>query len=376
MTRSFWTYFTATLFFNFGFSLFFFLFNVYLLGLGYNEQTIGLLGSCAQAGRLLAILPIGWLAQRFGLRPTLFTAVALAIMATFGRVAFTAHAAQFPLAALAGISLSAWGVCLAPSVAALTTEARRPLAFSLIFATGIGDAGIGAYAAGHLPAIASQRSVLCFGLAVASLSLLPLARLKLEAQVISPRLSIRIPSSPFLRHFLLATAVWAVVLGAFPPFANVFFTHHLHLPLAQMGTVLSISQAVQLAAILLAPTLFRRTSLSTFILTTQLVTAASLFSLGGAHTLDAAAFSYWFYTAAQNSNEPAIASMLMNRVPAADRNAASSFASLATAATQIVASAAVGAGIVHLGYSPVLYSIAALALVAALLFYRLPTDAS
>ncbi|MES2390285.1 MAG: MFS transporter [Acidobacteriota bacterium] len=376
MSRSFWTYFAATLFFNFGFSLFFFLFNVYLLGVGYNEQTIGLIGSCALAGRLLAILPIGWLAQRFGLRSTLFFAVATAVVATFGRVAFTSHAAQFALATLAGISLAAWGVCLAPAVAAFTTEARRPLAFSLIFAAGIGDAGIGAYAAGHLPAFASQRVVLCFGVAVAALSLLPLALLKLEAQVLSPRPSIRMPRSPFLRRFLLATAVWAVVLGAFPPFANVFFTHHLHLPLAQMGTVLSISQAVQLAAILLAPALSRRMSLPIFILVTQLLTAASLFTLGGAHTLEAAAFSYWFYTAAQNSNEPAIASMLMNRVDAADRNAASSFALLSTAATQIVASAAVGAGIVHLGYSPVLYSIAALALVAALLFYQLPTNES
>ena len=35
----FWLFFTASLFFSFGFSIYFFLFNLYLLGFGFNERT-------------------------------------------------------------------------------------------------------------------------------------------------------------------------------------------------------------------------------------------------------------------------------------------------------------------------------------------------
>jgi predicted MFS family arabinose efflux permease len=139
-----------------------------------------------------------------------------------------------------------------------------------------------------------------------------------------------------------------------------------------MGNILSVAQGVQLAGILLAPFLFRKAGLRNSILLTQLMTGLALFSLGEAHTLIAASCSYWIYTAAQNASEPAIASMLMDRVSVRDRNAASSFNSLVTAGAQIIASTAVGAGIVRFGYSAVLYCIAVLALVAAVLFYRLP----
>jgi hypothetical protein len=64
----FWLYFCAAIFFNFGFSIFFFLFNIYLLGFGLNERGLGLIGSCMAAGSLLGTLPAGILAERLGLR--------------------------------------------------------------------------------------------------------------------------------------------------------------------------------------------------------------------------------------------------------------------------------------------------------------------
>src|ERR1019366_2707325 len=82
---------------------------------------------------------------------------------------------------------------------------------------------------------------------------------------------------------------------------------------------------------------------------------------------------YWAYTAAQFSNEPAIFSLLMDGVPAADRPGAASYTFFVASGASIIASSAVGVLIVRVGYSVMLGCIAALAVVAAFLFRRLLT---
>ena len=167
-------------------------------------------------------------------------------------------------------------------------------------------------------------------------------------------------------------ALWSFVAGAFPPFANIFFVHHLGLSLEAMGSIFSLSQLVQFAAILGAPILFRWTGLSTGILLTQLATAAMLFSLASTHSAHRNAWLYWGYMGAQCMNEPGIYSLLMDRVPESDRNGASSYTFFVSAASQIVASTAVSSLFVRFNYSVVLFGIAAAGVLAAVLFRRLP----
>ena len=380
----FWTYFCVALFFNFGFSMFFFLFNLYLLGLGLNERSLGVIGSLMAVGSVCGTIPTGILAERLGLRWTLTGGIALASIVSILRVAIVWPPAQFPLAVLSGLALCIWAVCLSPAVAGLTTEDQRPSAFSLMFASGIGVAGLGGLAAGRFPAYIralahapltttqSERAALFLACAIAALALIPISRLTLRSA--TPRKRLVRPSTPFLRTFLPAMAVWGLVTGAFPPFANVYFVHHIGLSLQSMGSVFSVSQLVAFGAILIAPLLFRSTGLATGVMLTQLTTAAMLLALARAHTLAQAAWLYCAYMASQCMNEPGIYSLLMDRVPSNERNAASSYTFFINATSQIVASTAVGFSIVRFGYSAVLCAIASLAVVAALLFWRLPNS--
>ena len=84
---------------------------------------------------------------------------------------------------------------------------------------------------------------------------------------------------PFLLRFLPAIAIWSLVTGSFGPFANVYFARHLQMPLAQIGLVFSVSQISQVAAVLLAPLVFRRFGLVTGIIYMQVATASALASL-------------------------------------------------------------------------------------------------
>jgi MFS family permease len=376
----FWLFYTASLFFSFGFSIFFFLFNLYLVGLRLNERSLGLIGGLMAFGSILGTIPAGICAERFGIRPTLVTGLSCTVVFSVLRVCFVAQSAQFALAILTGITLCSWAVCLSPTVAGLTTEAQRPFAFSLMFSSGIGIAAVGALVAGQLPtwlghlshpvaAIQATRWTLECACGAAALAIIPLLRLRLPGA--APRIRPSRFSNPFLRRFLPAMAVWALVTGSFPPFANVYFVHHLGLSLQKVGFVFSLSQLVQFLAVLGAPLLFRRTGLVRGVVLTQMATAAALASLAFIRGGTGAVWLYATYMAIQYMNEPGIYSLLMGQIPPAERSSASASTFFVTSACQALASAVMGAAIVRFGYPPVLLGIAVLALAATAMFGRL-----
>jgi len=379
----FWFFFTASIFFNIGFSIFFFLFNIYLLGFGRTERTLGLIGSFVAVGSILGTIPAGRLVERIGLRWTLSLGISLAVVVSIVRVCILWQPAQLGLALLSGFATCSWAVCLSPAVAALTSERQRPFAFSLMFASGISIAGLGGLAAAHLPgylrrsihsldASHANQATLLLGCLIAALALIPISRMILINTV--PRIRQPRRFDPFLSRFLPAMAVWGLVTGAFPPFANVFFVHHLGLALERTGFVFSISQLVQFLAILGAPLLFRRTGLNSGVMLTQFATAASLLCLARVQSPSAASWIFWAYMAVQCMNEPGIFSMLMAQTPEHLRSRASAATFFVSSASQAIASFAMGAAIVRFGYSYSFAAIAALAVLAAILFRRLARE--
>ena len=66
-------------------------------------------------------------------------------------------------------------------------------------------------------------------------------------------------------------ALWAAVLAAFTPFANVYLSRDLHIPLSQIGLIFSAAQIVQLCMGLLTPLVFRGLGLVNGIVATQIV---------------------------------------------------------------------------------------------------------
>jgi predicted MFS family arabinose efflux permease len=376
----FWLFYAASLFFSFGFSIFFFLFNLYLLGFNLTERSLGLIGGLMAFGSILGTIPVGICAERFGIGPTLVTGLSCTVLFSLLRVYLVAQPVQFVLAILTGLTLCSWAVCLSPTVASLTTEAQRPFAFSLMFSSGIGIAALGALVAGQLPAwlrhlphpvagVQATRYTLQCACGAAALAIIPLLRLRLPGA--APRVRLSRLSNPFLRRFLPAMAVWALVTGSFPPFANVYFVHHLGLSLQKVGFVFSLSQLVQFLAVLGAPLLFRRTGLVRGVVLTQIATAAALAFLAFIRGSTGAVWLYAAYMAIQYMNEPGIYSLLMDQIPPGERSSASASTFFVTSACQALASAVMGAAIVRFGYPPVLLGIALLALAATAMFGRL-----
>jgi MFS family permease len=131
---------------------------------------------------------------------------------------------------------------------------------------------------------------------------------------------------------------------------------------------------VQFLAILGAPLLFRRAGLNSGVMLTQFATAASLLCLARVQSPSAASWIFWAYMAVQCMNEPGIFSMLMAQTPEHLRSRASAATFFVSSASQAIASFAMGAAIVRFGYSYSFAAIAALAVLAAILFRRLARE--
>ncbi len=332
-------------------------------------------------GTLAGAIPAGKFIQRVGLRAALLTCIAAAPAILCARSLFTAYSLQIPISVLTGIALSLWAVCLSPIVAATTGRRERPFAFSLVFSLGIGVGALGALFASRLPAwfiahhwdfqiAAPDQLALLASCCLAILGVIPAAALDAARPAVPA--SQRPLFSPSLLRFLPAVGLWGIVSGSFSPFANVFFAAHLHVPLQRIGTIFSISQLAQVAAVLCAPLIFRRWGVIAGIVSAQAATAACFVLLAASSQSQFAASFYIVLTAAQWMNEPGIYSMLMGLVPEEHRGGASASMSFTLSCSQLIAAAIAGWAFKNVGYPPTLCAIAVVAVVAAGMFASLP----
>jgi MFS family permease len=395
LSPSFWIIFAAAFCFDFGISIFVFIFNLYLLDLHFTDRSIGLINGVAMLGSVVGTLPAGLLTRKAGIRPMLIVCFVTAPVLCASRALATSESAQLGLGFVTGLAMCMWGVCFLPAVARATTPENRASGFSLIFSSAIGTAMLGGVLCGYLPQWLTwaglalrpaqiKRLVLLLSCAVAALGIVPALRLRLPslppqipAQCVSEgRNGWRVSTSdPFLRRFLPAMALWTMVLTSFTPFANVYLSRNLHVPLLRIGLVFSTAQIIQFCVTLCTPILFRALGLVNGIVATQLATAGALFCLAVTHNAQLAVPLYLGFFGMQWMSSPGLYNLLMSKIPEAHHSEASSITLFCNALVGAGSTACAGFLFTRFGYPRVLSGIAALALAAAVLFKTLVAPA-
>ena len=382
LSREFWIFFTAAFFFDFGFAVYFFLFNLYLLDLHFNERSIGFVTSALTLGSLVGTLPAGLLAKRFGLRPLLIVCFVAAPVFGVLRAVTVWQPAQIALAFIAGVAMCLWGVCFLPAVAGLTTPENRAAGFGLIFSTSIGTSALGGVVCGYLPAwlksagfslepFQVKRLILVMSCLLATVGLAAIVKLRLpsnaEAEAAEGNPS-RWKIDPFLLRFLPSMALWTAVIAAFTPYANVYLSRELHLPMLRIGLIFSAGQVVQFCAGLLTPVLFRRLGLVNGIVTTQVISGVAMGWLASTQNQSVAVALFLGFSAMQWMSSPGLYNLLMSRVHEHERSTAAAMTMFCNALLGSASTAAAGYLFVRFGYPHVLGGIALLAFTAATVF--------
>ena len=378
----FWALVTAAFLFNAGVSVFFFLYNLLMLDLGFRERSLGGLASALALGSMAGTIPMGMVARRFGLKRVLI--VCLLLLATgFGaRVFLFWYPAQLALSFFDGVMLCGWVVSLSPAVANAVEERKRPFAFSVLFAVAVAMGSMGGLIGGNLPGLCqrlgtqfagivvsgvdAKRITLLVACAFTGLAAWPILRINSGARSGSTRWTQR--PSPYLLRFLLASACWAAVVGAFNPFTNVFFSRYLGVPTAHLGNFFSIAQLLQAGAVLLMPFVLRRTGLVSGVMAAQLAAAAAIGLLAMGRGVLHAEVLYCLYMSAQHMCDPGLQSLLMGRITAEERSGAAALYFLVISIAQAISAAAGGAAYARFSYPPVLIGVALATLAAAVVF--------
>jgi MFS family permease len=392
LSRGYWVFFSAAFFFDAGFAIYFFLFNLYLLDYRFNERAMGWIGGAMTLGSLVGTLPAGALAQKIGLRPLLIVLFVTAPLVNAIRAVWVWEPAQIGLAFLVGLAMSSWGVCFLPGIARLTTEKNRTAGFSLILSASVGTSMLGGVVCGYLRqwlgmagfamrAADVKRVILLGSCAIVFVGLIPVLRLHIPSQ---PREETGLDGeahrwswlrawklNPFLWRFLPLMALWSAVLAAFTPFANVYLTRELHIQMTQIGLIFSAVQVLQLFTGLLTPFVIRALGLVKGIAATQMLAAVVLGLLAGTRNGPLAVGLYLTFSAALWMSSPGLYNLLMNETPDAERSAAAAMTLFCNALAGSVATAAAGILLTRFGYPPVLFSLAIVALAVALLFRSL-----
>jgi len=374
----FWRFFFVALFFDIGFGLYFFLINLYLSQVHFNEKSIGIVAGALTAGNIAATIPTGLLARRTGLRPMLMLCLLTAPLFGAARIVGIHLVPQIALAFAQGAAMCSYTVCFAPAIAALTNPQNRTVAFSLTFGTGIGSGVVCGLLGGvapvwlrHVRPSLTQSSamglVLLLGCAITLLSLVPLARLSFPPLESSPTPAIRAVGSPFARRFLTMVAVWNLGIGAFAPFATLYLSGPLKIPLPRIGLIFSASQLLQVGGVMAAPLVYRRIGKEYGIATLQVATCVALALLYAAHTPAWAIAAYLCLSMFQYACNPAIYNLLMDRTQEDLRAAASAMQNLVTSCALAAAAAASGLLITSHGYAALFAVCAGLSLAGAAL---------
>jgi MFS family permease len=378
---AYWKFYAAAFCIDLGFGLFFFLFNLYLTDMHFDERAVGQIMACFTVGNVVGTLPAMLLARRKGLRPLLLIALLCSPILSAMRVVLLTWPAQLSLAFANGAAMCGWPICFSPMIAAITDEDNRPLGFSLAFATGIGLGSLAGVAGGYipealhaswlqLPLVSGIRAVLLASCAIASLGALPIIALRIEHRTSiagkRPRFF-----HPFLFRFLPAFVLWNVVTGSFPVFGAIYLQKVLGIPLGRLGAVFSASQLAQFGAVLLSPAVFRWLGMAKGVAGIQICTALCLVLIAQSRSAPFAVCFYLLYFAAQFMCGPGIYNLLMNRIPEEERSTASALQNLSGAICQAGIATLTGICIVASGYKVVLLANAVVAICASLLFFLL-----
>ncbi|MEO7144698.1 MAG: MFS transporter, partial [Bryobacteraceae bacterium] len=155
LAAPYWRFLVAAGLFDFGLFIYFLLYNLYLLQLGFDERFLGLVAGAMTAGGAAGSLPAAFVMQRFGIRKTLLVCFALIASLSALRACVVDPSLLLVLAFVGGAISATWAVAISPAIAQLTSERARPLGFSLVFSSGISIGILGGIAGGHLPALLS-----------------------------------------------------------------------------------------------------------------------------------------------------------------------------------------------------------------------------
>jgi MFS family permease len=359
------------------------LFNLYLVEAGASEAFVGSAISASALGMVVAALPAGTLADRWGRRRTLMLGAVLEGVGHLLRASTTHGTLVLGAGLVAGLGQSLFQIAAAPFLTDHSTPRERTHLFSMFFASALLAGVFGNAVGGALPALvravvpgvtlfAAYRVALLAGALCAASAALPLLAL---SGLVEPKPVVGAPPpAPHETRRLLPIAVNAALIGSGAglviPFMNLYFKNRFSCSSGQIGTFFSIAQVFTAVAALAAPAVARRFGKLRTAVASELLSLPFLVTLGGERHLGVAVGAFWLRATFMQASTPLLQAFVMEVLPHELRARSTSLNNMVWNLGWAVSATLAGVVIERFGYAVPFYLTATLYLTAALTFYR------
>lgn len=364
-----------------GHGIFSVLFNLALVEAGADERRVGQAIAAGGIGMVVAALPAGRLANRWGRRRTLMLGAALDALGHLARAAAGTGPLLLPAGFVAGAGQALFQIAAAPFLTEHSTPRERTHLFSAFFACALLAGVFGNTVGGLLPPLfgalfpdASRldtfRGSLVLGALATAAAVLPLLALRGLREDRHVRSDTAHPPHEVAR--LAPIALNALLIGAGAglviPFMNLYFEQRFDSDSATIGGILGTAQVFTALATLAAPAVARRFGKLRTAVAAQLLSLPFLLTLGVERHLSLAAIAFWMRATFMQASTPLMQAFIMEVLPPALRARATSLNNLLWNLGWAASATATGAVSAAWGPAAPFQVTAALYLVAALSF--------
>ncbi len=359
------------------------LFNLYLVEAGSSERFVGRAVASSALGLVVAALPAGWLADRWGRRRTLMLGVLLEAAGHLVRALSVSEPTVLGAGFVTGLGQAFFQIAAAPFLTEHSTPRERTHLFSTFFASALIAAVVGNALGGAMPValralvpglglFEAYRVVLVAGALLAAASALPLLALR---GLVEPRTSHEeAPPPPHEAKRLWPIALNSLLLGSGAglviPFMNLYFQNRFGSTSTQIGLFFSVAQVFTAMASLAAPAIGARFGRLRTAVASELMSLPFLLTLGTERHLPVAVAAFWMRATLMQAATPLLQSYVMEVLPPTLRARSSSLNNMVWNVGWAVSSSVAGLIIERFGYSMPFYLTAVLYATAAITFYR------
>jgi MFS family permease len=321
------------------------LFNFFVLSLGYNEDLLGNLITTANTTALLLALPMGYLVDKWGKKPSLITRNFLLASAVGAMALFPSVTLFYIMNGVFGIAQALGSVAMGPFLMENSEEGERAYLFSFASGLQMASVSVGNWVGGYLPtwmgnwqsvdpesstAYGSALVVIAIG---ALFGLIPLMLIR-RNRITDPRNGIFAPiafareNPKLLGKFFFPLLIVSIGAGLFVPFMNVFFKVVHQQPDTVIGSLMAWGSLAMGVGLLIAPPLADRLGKLRLVVLTQGLSIPFMIILGFAPVFALSAMAFYVRMALMNMSSPIYQNFVLEQVDPGSRGTVASLHSM------------------------------------------------
>ena len=331
---------TTTLLYGFTFSIWELFFNLYILSLGFSNDTLGLVRSAPPLAALIFGLPLGVLSDRIGRRKSMLLGLSGCILGMIFQIQLTQPILIFLFGLIQGTGLMLYQVSQPPFIMAVSREEDQALVFSLNFGLITLAATIGNLVGGQLPKLfestfsiiagsaSSYRWTISSVILFAAIGLIPILMIS-ENQAFKNNRKNPLMNRKFFHDLMMNTVARRLALinlitgfGAalLIPYLNVFLKSKFVISDNLLGLIFSIASLLVFFGTMISPWLVKLTR-SRIIPTvsTQSLSLVFLFFLGFSPTLWIVFIGLLMRTVLMQMSAPLLENLAMRMTPPSEQ---------------------------------------------------------